>query len=249
MRGYLNFLLVFISVFFILILFAASETPSSISLSKAISAERIYQAQMNSKEMVNESIRKGGIAAFAAYNSTHFVFMCDPDFGGPADPACFRMEEAALWTRAGAFTYLVLADSSQADPDIQQDFFCMPSINDILSRQLAMQNLPNYPGLSRIQDPAKNFSDYSLFLIASADKDKSGNPVYSTISLPPCMEMIYPVIEEDPANALISDPKLKRNPELKRIRLVNGFIGIYAISEKLNITSVAYLPAGSEVVP
>jgi hypothetical protein len=249
MRGYLNFILVFVSVFFILILINASQIPSSISFSKAIAAERIYQTQMNSKEVVSQPIRQGGLAAFKVYNSTHFVYMCDPKLGGPADPLCFRMEEAALWTKAGAYSYLAAADLKKFDPDIEIDYFCMPSMNDIISTNIALNPTQVYPGMNLFSDPGKNFSDYSLELIASATKDKSGNPIYSAITLPICMEIIYPVIEEDPQNKLITDPKLKKNPDLKKIRIVNGIIASEAYYQNFNASSIVYIPAGFEVVP
>jgi hypothetical protein len=233
-----------------LILISTSQIPYSISFSKAIAAEKLYQSQMNSKEIIAQSIRQGGMAAFKVYNSTHSLAMCDPKLGGPADPACFRIEEAALWTKAGAYLYLVNADLTKFDPDIEIDYFCMPSMNDIIAQSMAMDPTQlNYPGISLFSDPGKNFSDYSLELIAKATKDKSGNPIYSAITLPVCMDIIYPEIEEDPQNKLVTDPKLKKNPDLKKIRIVNGIIGSEAYFQKFNASSVVYIPSGFEVVP
>jgi hypothetical protein len=254
MKGYLNFLLVFASVFFILILINASQITSSISFSKAIAAERVYQVQMNSKEIITESIRVGGREGFRLYNSTHFEYMCHPQFGGQTDPLCFRSEEAAIWTKAGAYIYLAKVDG-RFDSDIQVEISCRKDISDIIALDITMdQSGLNYPGLNFFLDSGVNISNYSIELIQDGPKDSKG-PLYSLIKGPACMELIYPLIEENPANklvkdsALLKDPTLLKNPELKNIRIIDGVILTNAFYEEFNISSVSYIPSGYEVIP
>jgi len=107
MRGYLSFLLVLASASLILSLIEASEAPSKISFSRAIAAERAYQAQMNAKEMALEAIRDGGVRYFQEYNLTH-----PPGCKDPQLPCHFRMDEAALAAKTGSYLY-----AAQLRPD------------------------------------------------------------------------------------------------------------------------------------
>jgi len=123
MRGYLSFVLAFLSLALILSLLSLSNAAGSRSLSKAVSVERIYGVEMNVKEIILEEARQGGRTGFSIYSTTHFERMCKhcPDnfcapYIPPAPPpenacdetlcsACFREDEARnaseYWSELG----------------------------------------------------------------------------------------------------------------------------------------------------
>ena len=76
MRGYLSFILVFIAVLLLLALLRLHDAAHSTDLSKAVAAERTYAVQMNVKESVVESARRGALAGFSDYDATHDIKLC-----------------------------------------------------------------------------------------------------------------------------------------------------------------------------
>jgi hypothetical protein len=251
MRGYLNFFLVFISVFFILSIIQASTYSNDISFSKAIAAERNYQAQMNFKEVALQSIRLGAIEGYTLYNITHDINKCDPNYvgggGGPNHPLCFRIEEARIFAQAGAFTRLALLDIDLFDPDSELEFFCTNILTDDISREIASKKklgITYCPGCNEFSTNANNATELTDQLITNAPKINN-QPDFSKIVTPSCMSILYPEIEEDPLNTILPFGS-KRNPSLKAVQ-INGYILSSIYSQKFGISSVAHIPAGFEV--
>jgi hypothetical protein len=248
MRGYLNFFLVFISVFFILTIIQASLYSNDISLTQAISAERNYQVQMNFKELAIESIRKGAIEGFTIYNLTHDINKCDPQNGGaPNHPECFRFEEARIFAQSGAYIRLSMLDYALFDPDYSVEMHCTHLLTDDVARAIATQKMKgtNYcPGCSEFSTNANNATQLANELIDRAPKINN-QPDYSKIILPSCMSIIYPEIEEDPLNLALPSGA-KRNPILTKVQ-INGYVLSLVHSQKLDVSSAAYIPASYEV--
>jgi len=99
MRGYLSFVLALVACGVLLSCHSLLNSSSSFDLSKAISVERAYGIQMDTKEAAMESIRQGAAAGFVAYdvghetgNCTHCPGLCLPP---PAPDYC----DAALCER------------------------------------------------------------------------------------------------------------------------------------------------------
>ena len=251
MRGYLNFFLVFVSVFFILSIIQASAYANNISFSKAISAERNYQAQMNFKEIALESIRLGAVESYTFYNITHDINKCDPNYvgggGGPHHPECFRIEEARIFSQAGAFTNLALLDTNIFDSESDLEFFCTNMLTDDFARSIASSKKSGgsyCPGCSEFSATINNATELANELILNAPKINN-QPDFSKIVSPLCMSILYPEIEEDPLNIALPSGS-KRNPSLKKIQ-INGYILSLVYSQKFGVASVAHIPAGFEV--
>jgi len=230
MRGYLSFILVLASALTMLNLVILYWQPERIDLSKAIAIERVYQAQMNVKEVVLESIRRGGMEGFALYNSSHSVLFCDPELGGPAHPNCFRIEEAGNWTRAGAFYKLTSVDTKSFDDDLEVDIWCMKGINEDVARSIASSK--SCPSCLSYNTQSPNLTA----LIASG------------VSQMDCADFIYPQI----VPSLLPE----ENPILKNMKItggvagsIGGSIGISTRYPRFNISAVSYLPTGYEVMP
>ena len=243
-------MLVFVSVFFILALIMGFSFSGSISFSKAIAAERNYQAQMNFKETAIEAIRQGANEGFGLYNISHDINKCDPQSqGGHNHPECFRIEEARLWARSGAFLRLSMLDTTMFDPDSELEFFCASLLTDDMARAAAsakMQGNRFCPGCQPFSTTAENISGLVQSLLSNAPL--SGNqPDYAKTPLPSCMALIYPVIEEDPLNPALP-PGSKRNPGMNSIQ-VNGYILSIVHSKAFGVSSSAHIPPGYEVVP
>jgi hypothetical protein len=245
MKGYLSFLLVFVSVFMILTLIEVSQLPSQISFSKAIAAERVYQVQMNAKEVALESVRHGGISAFKLYNETHKSEICKTQ--SPNHPNCFRSEEAIIWTKAGSFVLLSLLERANFDSDIKVNIFCTDSMTDSQliesSKEVREGRAPE-----SIKAETRNATDYVQFLLSSVPTTSNGLPNYSMIKGPDCYSIINPLIENNPADINAPSNVPLENPILKHIEL-DGVIVMRAYYPAFNISSVAYVPAGSKVFP
>jgi len=246
MKGYLSFLLVFASAFLILTILQSYYAPNEVSFQKAIAAERVYQVEMNSKEAALEAVREGGREGFSIYNQSHFSFICnDPDLGGPLDPLCFRIDEAKIWVKAGAYLYLVKLGQSVSGQSMDVGIFCTSSssLSDDEARDIArsIREQGSYcPGCGLYQSATANVSVFAKDLIAKGQKDSAGNPVYSKIAGSQCMEIIIPDIQAG------IDPD--ENPELEKISL-NGAIVASAYYRDFNVSAVSFIPAGYEVKP
>ena len=108
MRGYLSFVLAFLSLALLLSLLLLSQAADSTDLSRAIAVSRTYGVLMNMKEAVLEAARLGGEEGFASYDDSHSIasclscpdHFCDPLPAAPngCDAAvcamCFREDEA-----------------------------------------------------------------------------------------------------------------------------------------------------------
>lgn len=244
MRGYLNFLLVFISVFFILSLIISSSHSNDVSFSKAIAAERNYQIQMNFKEVAIESIRLGAKEGFSIYNRTHDINKCDPMLGGPAHPGCFRIEEARLFAAAGAYLRLSALDAGLFDPVHETEFFCSDSFSDDLALSMMPGADASCTGCEGFTGFSRNVSEFAGSLVSEADSE-NGIPDLSSGTWPYCMGAIYPRIVEDPGNAALP-AGFKKNPGLGSIQISRYIISI-ARSERLGVSSAAYIGPGIEV--
>jgi len=107
MRGYLSFVLAFLSLALLLSLLSLSQAADSTDLSRAIAVSRAYGVLMNIKESLLEAVRLGGGEGFASYDGSHSIESClacpDHFCGLPAAPngcdaglcaMCFREGEA-----------------------------------------------------------------------------------------------------------------------------------------------------------
>jgi hypothetical protein len=239
MQGYLGFLLVFVSVFLILTLIEAANSATQISLSKAIAAERVYQVQMNAKEVIIESIRQGGREGFLAYNSTHHVKFCKS-----VDPRlrvlCFRKKEADLWIRAGAYIKLASLDTDMFDSSMDVKIFCMDSITDLGARGIAQSvrlGKQNCPGCKHFSKRGKNISEFADQLIAGLKKDKYGVPDFDSVVLPDCLAYTQPEIKPTTPG---------ENDCLDRITL-GGVFATSVYYGDFEMSSVSHIPEGLEV--
>jgi len=227
MRGYLSFVLVLASALVILNLVILHWQPQSISLANAIAVERVYQTQMNAKEVVLESIRAGGMEAFELYNKTHNVTVCQTQ--GPDHPLCFRIEEAREWARAGSFFRLATIDTQAFDEDMEVSIWCMSGITEETARLIA--NTDNCPICSSYKTSSSNLTQ----------------EIASGIARGGCAAYIYPeIVSYNPVE----------NPELANFTItggptgsIGGSIGISVRYHKFNISSVSYIPAGYVVEP
>jgi hypothetical protein len=120
MRGYLAFVLVFVSMALVLALLSMVAAAGPRSLSRAISVERAYGVQMNAKESALGISRQLGRKGFDIYRMTHFPQMCGhcldhfcipsplpaPLLGNSCSEQlcslCFREDGARAYAEAGA---------------------------------------------------------------------------------------------------------------------------------------------------
>lgn len=135
MRGYVSFLLVFVSILLFLSLMQLRFASSPPDLSMAVAFERSYCIEMNAKEAAIETLRQGAEAGFAGYDSTHSIEACihcqDNGCAYPAPPAppppnicdaalclgCFRESEARWAAETGAASALRALGVSDGDFD------------------------------------------------------------------------------------------------------------------------------------
>ena len=129
MRGYLSFVLVFLSLALLLSLLTLSQAADSTDLSKAIAISRAYGVLMNMKENVLEAVRLGGENGFASYDDSHFIESClhCPDHFCDPLPAtanscdaglcatCFREGEAREAAEKGALANVEMLDGCGFD--------------------------------------------------------------------------------------------------------------------------------------
>jgi len=224
MRGYLSFILAFASVFLILSFIEASEA-GRISFSKAIAAERTYQAQMNAKEAIIESIHDGAAEGFRIYNATHYVEAC-------ADPAteesCFKADDARMATKLGAYLYLAKLGSVSFDPDMEVRIWCRQGMSRDLADSFAVSG--SEAGASGYPAPAENLTG----LINSTLGAGSGPPSW------PCLDSVYPHMEYG-GDATMA-------PGLGATELTE-VIGVSVSYPAFNVSAVSYIPKGYLVVP
>ena len=130
MKGYLSFVLVFVSVLVLLYLLEAQFSSRNFELSKAITVQRAYALQMNVKENLLEIAKQGAREGFDLYNSTHNLSSCMhcPDHfctPGPSPnncdlvkcSACFRENEARQAAVNKAVEKLMLLRTHHFDHD------------------------------------------------------------------------------------------------------------------------------------
>lgn len=148
MRGYLSFVLAFLSLALLLSLLSMLQAADSVDLSKAIAVSRAYGVLMNMKENVLEAVRLGGEEGFASYDASHSTGSClhCPDhFCGPlpAGPngcdavlcaACFREGEAREAAERGALAKASMLGGCGFDEgfnatlgDVEFEVFLKPS--------------------------------------------------------------------------------------------------------------------------
>jgi hypothetical protein len=135
MKGYLSFVLVFVSSLLILSLLSMSQAAGSVNLSKAVVVERTYGIQMNVKENLFEAARQGAMEGFADYDAAKDIRLCrhcpDHSCSPPADPPppnicdaslcsrCFREDEARAEAEKGALSNISSLRSHVFDPDFE----------------------------------------------------------------------------------------------------------------------------------
>ncbi|MFH0884225.1 MAG: hypothetical protein V1861_00775 [Candidatus Micrarchaeota archaeon] len=135
MKGYISFVLVFLSSLILLHSLAILNSAYSTDLSQAVETERAYGLAMNTKECVLESIRQGAARGFSIYDETHDISLCRhcPDhFCTPPTPLnpnpenicdvalcgqCFRESEARLASESGALSDLMALGYGSFDSD------------------------------------------------------------------------------------------------------------------------------------
>ncbi|NYZ74415.1 hypothetical protein H0O00_04695 [Candidatus Micrarchaeota archaeon] len=179
MRGYLSFILVFISVLLLLSLLRLYDASYSMDLSKAVAAERTYAVQMNVKESVIEVARQGALGGFSDYDAAHDIRLCKhcPDSFCSALPgsanqcdsakcmACFREADA----RAGAIDKAVSGVHSLNNHIFDSDFevgIGDPSIEVFLEADSFAKNGFRL-GSARFTDALLVFVDSGKFAISS----------------------------------------------------------------------------------
>ncbi len=231
MRGYLSFVLVLASVVLILSFVQIDLSSTNFDLSKAISAERTYQVQMNVKEAVIESVRQGGMEGFLEYDSTHSHQAClryCADMGVCTHPdtppcdsmmcgrECFRVSDAQMKAEESAIEKVVELSALGFDPDFEVLLWCGPEPMDFEARDIA-------------------------------ERMKSAE------SLSACASCI-PLTLASCGSALTATVRPGEIPDsyaLESVQLAPragaGVIGISVLSGKLDIASVSYLPQSLEV--
>lgn len=135
MRGYLSFVLVFLSTILLLSVVSLLAQARTSDLSKALSFERSYAVQMNAKECIIETARQGAAAGFASYDASHDISLCrhcTDHFCVPPTPAnplppnrcqeslcaqCFRESEARAASEAGALLALSSLENHRFDDE------------------------------------------------------------------------------------------------------------------------------------
>jgi hypothetical protein len=135
MKGYISFVLVFLSSIILLHSLAILSAAYSTDLSLAVETERAYGLQMNVKECVLEGVRQGAGLGFSSYDGTHDIALCRhcPDhFCTPPTPVnpnpenlcdgglcarCFRESEARLASESGALGGIMALRSGSFDGD------------------------------------------------------------------------------------------------------------------------------------
>jgi hypothetical protein len=130
MRGYLSFVLAFVSMLIIVQLAEAQLSSYDFELSKAVSVQRAYSLQMNVKECMLEAVQQGAREGFSSYDSSHDVRLCRhcPDhfcipgsLTNGCDPLlcsmCFREDEARAHAVEGAQSKLSLLHGHGFDGD------------------------------------------------------------------------------------------------------------------------------------
>lgn len=131
MRGYVSFVLVFISSLILLSSLALLNAARSADLSGAVEAARAGGISMNVRECVVESVRQGASSGFLMYDASHDITLCrhcmdnscvppNPAYPNPVNwcdatlcGQCFRSSEArsAAETGAGAALLALRPDS------------------------------------------------------------------------------------------------------------------------------------------
>ena len=130
MRGYLSFVLVFVSVLLLLYVLQLHLTVNDFNLDKAIAVHRTYSVQMNVKEVLLELARQNAEKGFNEYDSSHSVSLCRhcPDhFCIPGSPSnncdvilcnqCFREKEARESAEKMVISGLTVMNNYSFDPD------------------------------------------------------------------------------------------------------------------------------------
>ena len=227
MKGYLSFILVFVSAFLILNLVQASEQASKVSFSKAIAAERTYQYGMNGKEAAVEAIRQGALSSFNDYDKNYIYAECGLPPAYVNNQKCFRPDEAKLWTKAGAYLSLVQLSNTKFSDDVDVKISCVPSITRVVANQFVSQDI--CLGCQNFSTSAQNLTELIALINATG-------PL-------PCMDVVSPIVEPIPGN-------INTNPSLNGVTLSGSqMIVVVVHDKKFDITSVSYIPAGYEVYP
>ncbi len=227
MKGYLSFILVFVSAFLILNLVQASEQANKISFSKAIAAERTYQFGMNGKEAASEAIRQGATSAFNEYSLNHSVAKCAAPPLYDKTPECFRPDEAKIWTKYGAYLSLVKLSNIKFAADMDVRISCAPPITRVTANTFASRDI--CPNCDDFTTTAQNISE----LIA----------IVNTTGPLLCMDTVSPNIQPIPSD-------LTLNPELVDVKLSGSQMIVVVVHyNKFGMTSVSYLPQGYKVYP
>ncbi|HIE56406.1 MAG TPA: hypothetical protein EYP90_14745 [Chromatiaceae bacterium] len=152
MKGYLSFVLVFASVILILGFVQADLSAGTVDLSRAISAERAYQAQMNVKEVLLEAAAQGGLRGYGAYADGRSELACVqycPDFGECLHPKtppcdmvkcadkCFRISDAQSEAEKGAMLKMREVSAAEFDSGADIVIWCGPKPPDAAQTNLA----------------------------------------------------------------------------------------------------------------
>ena len=128
MRGYLSFVLVFLSIVLVLSMLNLHIQNKS---SRALMIERTYSTSMNVKESIIESIDQGAMQGFQQYDLSHDVLLCrhcpdnycspEPMALNQCDPElceqCFRADDAKTSAEYQALLNYEKLNFHDFDPD------------------------------------------------------------------------------------------------------------------------------------
>ena len=239
MKGYVTFLLVLVSLSFIIIIIGASQKPYDISFSKAIAAERAYGVAMNSKEVAAEAMRQGGVEAFGIYELTHTAAECYVPPYFEANLFCYREEEVPIVVKAGAFIRLATLDKSAFDPDMEIEFYCTPLVTDDMLRKEAT-NMRAGGTLDPVafftyDNSTTNASELALSYV-TLPQNNVDTVTYHTDRMPLCMASIIPAFRKTGVKDL----------DLSGISIDNPLV-VSAYYRDFNVSAVSYLPASYKI--
>lgn len=154
MRGYLSFVLVFLSI---VLLFSMLNLHIQNKSTKALLIERTYSTSLNVKESILESLNQGAMQGFLDYDLSHDVLLCrhcpdnycslEPLAPNPCDPElckqCFRADEAKDASESQALLNYEKLESHVFDPDFDVSI-SQPEIQIFLQQDSLSKNGYSY---------------------------------------------------------------------------------------------------------